>query len=80
MSLHVFSCLCCVDADSSVVAEPTRFTVYTEKMNQLMVADQFFFTQLGRVVFGCHVSAVPLYASYWTVAVLLFFFVSFFGG
>lgn len=42
VSLHVFSCLCCVDADSSVAAAPTHFTVYTGKMNQLTVADVLF--------------------------------------
>lgn len=42
VSLHVFSCLCCVDADSFVAAAPTHFTVYTGKMNQLTVADVLF--------------------------------------
>lgn len=42
MSLHVFSCLCCVDADSSVAAATTHFTVYTKKMNQLTVANVLF--------------------------------------
>lgn len=42
VSLHVFSCLCCVDADSSVAAAPTHDTVYAEKVNQLTVADVLF--------------------------------------
>lgn len=42
MSLRVFSCLCCVDADSSVAAATTHFTVYTKKMNQLVVSDVLF--------------------------------------
>lgn len=39
VSLHVFSCSLRVDGNSSVLAAPTHFTVYTEKMNQLTVAD-----------------------------------------